>query len=131
MPLNRTCRAQNPITIGDHSEPEPDFAVVDHDTYRLRAGNPEPPDVLLVIEVADSTLGTDRIDKAKLYAMAGLPEYWIVNLRQDLLELHTEPDAANDVHNAIRRYAADATFESPFYGSVAVADLLPGAPGTE
>ena len=119
------CCVQNPITIPDHSEPEPDYAIVNEASYRQRAGNPEPPDILLVVEVADSTLDTDRIDKAKLYAMAGLPEYWIVNLRQDQLELHTEPDVSSGIYNAVRRFSAEKAFESPFCGEVAVADLLP------
>jgi Uma2 family endonuclease len=74
-----------------HSEPEPDvvlFSNPDADAY----GTPES-DPLLVVEVADSSLDFDRTEKAKLYAEAGVPEYWIVNLVDDLLEVHREPEA--------------------------------------
>lgn len=81
---------QNPIRFAD-SEPEPDVAL-----YRPRAdyyelGKPRPADVLLVIEVADSTLDFDREVKRELYAEAGIPEYWIVNLVEGCVEIHRQP----------------------------------------
>ncbi len=85
-------RCQDPITLPNNSEPEPDIVVA-----RLREDNyldshPAPADIFLVIEVADSTLGFDRNTKALLYAAAGIREYWIVNLVDDRLEIHTQPE---------------------------------------
>jgi Uma2 family endonuclease len=64
-----------------------------YEMYRFyRNHHPTPQDVLLVIEVANTTLQTDRRDKLELYASAGIPEYWIVNLLKPQLEIHKNPD---------------------------------------
>lgn len=75
-------RTQLPITLSPSSEPEPDIAVVRIDPNRYRDRHPSPEDVFLLVEIADTTLGYDRNRKAKVYAQAGIPEYWIVNLNQ-------------------------------------------------
>ena len=82
-------RNQEPVTLSA-SEPEPDLAVVrgTEDDYGHR--KPGPADTALVVEVADSTVARDR-RKRTIYAAAGLPEYWIVNLPEDTLERYTEP----------------------------------------
>jgi Uma2 family endonuclease len=85
-------RCQDPITLPNNSEPEPDIVIA-----RLREDNyldshPTPADIILVIEVADSTLGFDRNTKAPLYAAAGISEYWIVNLVDDRLEVYSQPE---------------------------------------
>jgi len=87
-------RCQDPITLPNHSEPEPDIVIA-----RLRGDNyldshPAPADIILVIEVADSTLNFDRNTKAPLYAAAGIGEYWIVNLVDDRLEISTQPEGS-------------------------------------
>jgi Uma2 family endonuclease len=89
-----TIRCQDPIALSDRSEPEPDIVIA-----RLRAddyvnSHPTPPDIILVIEVADSTLEFDRQVKLPLYALAGIREYWIVNLVDNRLEVYREPDRA-------------------------------------
>ena len=119
------CRAQNPMTIGEFSEPEPDFALVDRERYAAHSGKPIPADVPLIVEVSDSTLDFDRSVKARLYATAGIPEYWIINLRNDTLELHTRPDAASGDYGSVIRYGLDQTVPSPFCGEVSVAELIP------
>ncbi len=82
-------RPQSPIVIADHSEPEPDFAVV---TEAQHLDSPDhPTEALLLVEVADSSLSFDRIKKARLYGRAGFPEYWIVNLRERSLIVHKQP----------------------------------------
>jgi Uma2 family endonuclease len=85
-------RCQDPITLPNNSEPEPDIVVA-----RLRSddyinSHPSPADVILVIEVADSTIKFDRETKAPLYATAGISEYWIVNLIDDRLEIYRQPE---------------------------------------
>jgi Uma2 family endonuclease len=81
---------QNPIRLGDLSEPEPDVVLLkpDLDTSRI----PQPPDVLLLVEVADATLAKDRTVKLSLYAQAGIPEVWIVALPEDTIEVYRQPD---------------------------------------
>jgi Uma2 family endonuclease len=83
-------RPQCAITLSD-SEPEPDFAVVVDGPRRYRQRHPQPEDIGLVIEVSDSSLEIDRTDKARIYARAGLPVYWIVNLVDGQIEVYTTP----------------------------------------
>ncbi len=85
-------RVQMPIALDDESEPEPDLAVVSG-SPRDYADHPSRP--ALVVEVADSSLALDREHKGSLYARARLPEYWIVNLVDRVLEVYREsgPDA--------------------------------------
>lgn len=104
------------------SVPEPDFAVVKRSVDDLTV-LPQASDLLLVIEVSDSTLSTDRNRKARIYSSAGIAEYWIVNLRSRVLEVHREP--AEDGYRLIRRYGEIEEVEPPFGGSVLVSDLLP------
>ena len=86
-----TISVQDPITIEDHSEPEPDIALLafSEDFYAER--HPRPEDVLLLIEVADSTLAKDQQLKLPLYAEAGIKEYWIVNIVNKQLEVYQKP----------------------------------------
>lgn len=77
-------RAQSPLAIADDSEPEPDLALVPPGDY----SDAHPREALLVVEVADTSLDYDRLDKARLYAEAGAKEYWIVNLADDAIEVH-------------------------------------------
>ena len=72
---------QNPIILGDHSELEPDLALLRPRPDFYTDSHPHAPDVLLLIEVADSTLQTDRDIKVPLYARHGIPEVWIVDIR--------------------------------------------------
>lgn len=84
--------SQNPVQLGDLSEPEPDFLLLkpDPDFYTTR--HPKAADVLLLIEVSDSTLRFDREQKRRLYATHQIPEYWIVNLIDNCLEIYRQPD---------------------------------------
>ncbi|MBE9160325.1 Uma2 family endonuclease [Nodosilinea sp. LEGE 06152] len=88
-------RVQLPITLAPGSEPEPDFAIVRIDENRYRDRHPQPQDVLLLIEVADSTMKRDRTHKARIYANAGIGEYWIVDIkRQQLVVLQDLQDGS-------------------------------------
>jgi Uma2 family endonuclease len=77
---------QNPIRLADYDEPQPDLAVVRGD-----GGTATAADVLLVIEVADSTRDFDRGEKLPRYAAAGIPEAWLADLSSGILERHSEP----------------------------------------
>ncbi len=82
---------QNPISIGPYSEPEPDIVLVKFrsDFYEGRLPNSE--DILLVIEVSDTSLGYDREVKKPLFATAGIPEFWIVNIGESQVEVYKKP----------------------------------------
>ena len=82
-------RVQLPLDLGEFHQPEPDFAIVLLEA--LEAAERHPTHAALVIEVAFSSLAYDRDEKASLYARAGIPEYWIVNLPMRRLEVHRGP----------------------------------------
>lgn len=77
---------QNPITLPPGSEPQPDLSLV-----RFGTGVPTASEVLLVIEVADSTLTFDRAIKLPLYARAAIPEVWIVDVNAQAIEIYRDP----------------------------------------
>lgn len=83
---------QNPIRLGDNGEPEPDLVVMRPETPMDR--HPRSEDILLVVEVADSSLAYDRRTKAPLYARHGIPELWIADLGGERVEVHREPSAS-------------------------------------
>lgn len=83
---------QNPVRLDKGSEPQPDVAVLGPGADDLGAPTPRASDVLLLIEVADSTLHEDRNEKARLYAASGVPEYWILNLTDQVFEVYRKPE---------------------------------------
>ena len=87
-------RLQAPLALGEHSEPEPDIALVAGAPRDYVAAHPST--AVLVVEVADSSLRLDRRFKAAVYARAGLREYWIVNLVDRALEVYRNPRPAAD-----------------------------------
>jgi Uma2 family endonuclease len=82
---------QNPVQISDYSEPLPDVALLKRRDDFYSQANPGPSDVLLIIEVADSSVGYDREVKVPLYARAGIQEVWLVNLPEDVIEIYARP----------------------------------------
>src|ERR1043165_4040767 len=82
---------QNPIKLDDYSEPQPDVALLRLRDDFYRHAHPKLVDVLLVIEVADTTVDYDRLVKVPLYAKAGIREVWLVNLPEEKIELYAEP----------------------------------------
>ncbi len=86
-----TVRVQGPVRPSRYSEPQPDVAllVLRDDFYAT--GKPGPADTLLVVEVADTTLAFDRDRKGPMYAAAGLPEYWVVDVANEVVLVFTDP----------------------------------------
>jgi Uma2 family endonuclease len=119
-------RVQMPLIIGSYSVPEPDLAVVSGTGADYDAAHPTT--ALLVVEVADSSLLQDRLTKAAVYVAAGIPEYWLVNLRDDCIEVFRAPDPG------MRRYAETRTLRRGEQldlvafpeAKVSISDLLPG-----
>jgi Uma2 family endonuclease len=133
LPSGFFVRVQLPLALDPDSEPEPDLAVVPGipDDY---AGE-HPHSAMIVIEVADSTLWFDRTQKAAIYARAQVPDYWILNLVNRVLEVYRDPapDAASPLGHGYRLRQTFGPGERvtplAFSGvSIAVDDLLPRAP---
>jgi Uma2 family endonuclease len=83
---------QDPVELGPRSEPEPDVALLRWRDDFYATSHPQASDVYLVIEVADSTLDYDRSVKALLYSRSDIFEYWIVNLQDNVIEVHRQPN---------------------------------------
>ena len=86
-----TLQCQAPISIPPKSEPEPDFAIIKNRDDNYLLSHPQGTDILLVIEVADSSIDYDQKVKIPLYAKAGIADYWIFNLLDNCLECYGEP----------------------------------------
>jgi len=92
---------QNPVDVDDYSEPEPDIVLLKYRDDFYSGSHPGPQDVLLIIEVADSSLEYDRTVKLSTYARAGIPEYWIADLPGDGIDAYSDP--ANGAYRKFRR----------------------------
>ncbi|WP_066384391.1 MULTISPECIES: Uma2 family endonuclease [unclassified Anabaena] len=86
-----TLRGQEPIIISDNSAPEPDMVIAKNTLDDYLANHPQPLDILLLIEIADSSLKYDQEIKLPVYAEAGISDYWIFNLLDNCLECYSEP----------------------------------------
>lgn len=82
--------SQEPITL-QNSEPEPDIVVVRGDTRQYLDRHPGAEDIAMIVEISDSTLQRDRTIKKRIYASAGIPFYWIVNLAESQVEVYSQP----------------------------------------
>jgi Uma2 family endonuclease len=130
LPAGWHVRSQEPITLGD-SEPEPDVAVVRGDLGRYERSHPGPQDVALIVEVADASVQRDRSIKKRVYARAGIPVYWIINLPERRIEVYTDPAARLEAADYRRREDYTARMEVPLtiechdIGQIPVTVLLP------
>ena len=83
--------SQNPVQLTEELRPQPDVALVRPPARRYRQQLPAPADVLLLVEVCDTTLAYDRDEKLPLYARAGIPEVWLVDLNANTISVYREP----------------------------------------
>ncbi len=116
-------RVQMPLALGLDSEPEPDLAVVPGSPRDYR--DTHPAEAVLIVEVADSSLAFDRERKSRLYARNGIPEYWIVNLVDNCLEVYRNPLQESYQFHAILRPPETVSPLSSPQASIPVAELLP------
>lgn len=113
------------------SEPEPDVAVARGDKRSYLTTHPRGKDILLVVEVSDSSLDSDRDDKIPIYARDGIPAYWIVNLIDRQVEVYEQPTGASPspTYGSQRIFkpgdAIPVVLDGASAGSVPVVDLLP------
>lgn len=102
----RFVRPEAPIDVAPEdnptSEPEPDLAVTSRDLSHFLAAHPQPTDLRLVVEIADTTLSFDLTVKARLYARAGIVEYWVLDVTGRQLIVHRSPHAG--VYRSVERY---------------------------
>ncbi len=103
-------RVQSPIVLNDYAEPQPDVALLRRREDFYERSLPTPDDVLLIVEVADTTLEYDRQIKVPLYARAGISEVWIVNLSDGQVEVYTQP--AEGAYRNVRRYGRGEAINS-------------------
>jgi Uma2 family endonuclease len=118
-------RTQLPLVLGAHSAPEPDLAVVPGDPNDYAETHPRT--ALLVVEIADSSLIQDRLTKAAIYARAAIPEYWLVNLVDERVEVFREPLPRKGRYRSVRVASRGERIAiTAFPGTaIAAADLLP------
>lgn len=110
-------RVQLPLTLGRSNEPEPDLAVV---RAGPRTKGRHPRTALLVIEVADDSLRRDRTVKAALYARFKVPEYWVVNVEAQVVEVFTGPRPRSGVYGGVRTVGKRDTLASESLPEVSV-----------
>ena len=93
LPEHAMVSVQNPLPLSDDTEPQPDVAVLRGREVSFKDCEASAPDAVLVIEVAETSLAYDRSIKGRLYAQAGIPEYWVVDCAAETVEIHREPSA--------------------------------------
>ena len=115
---------QDPIQLDAHSAPEPDLVLLHPRADFYADAHPSATDVLLAIEVADTSADYDRKEKLPLYARAGLPELWLIDLQKNRVEVYARPQG--DAYQQRIEVAADATLTSPTVAGLklAGADIL-------
>ena len=120
-------RAQAPVTLRPKSEPEPDICIAKGNGDEYANRHPSPDEILLLVEVSDTTLRYDQTEKSRIYARAGIAEYWILNLNARTLEVYRNPQ--NGAYPTPTIY--DETMSllplaaPPSASPITVADLLP------
>lgn len=130
LPPGWYVNSQEPLTLAT-SEPEPDLMVVRGSRRDFRTYHPGPQDVALVVEVADASLHRDRTLKQRLYAAAGIPEYWIINLPERQCEVYSTPSGptAAPAYSQRRVYTLAEAIPLPLdgleVGRVALGTVLP------
>jgi Uma2 family endonuclease len=114
-----------PIPDGIYSEPEPDIAVTREPTTTYSDRHPGPADLLFVADVADTTLKTDLLVKAKLYARAGIPEFWTLDLTARLLHIHRAALDGEYTEITVHGESASVALALQPMSVIKVSDLLP------
>ena len=98
---------QNPLVLTEDTEPQPDLAICRERVVPYKDREPSAEDVLLLIEVADTSLRYDRSTKLRLYAAAGVPEYWLVDCTAERIEVFRTPGAEG--YQDVRRISGEGT----------------------
>ena len=116
---------QNPIRLSDRSEPQPDLALVRRQSDLYASSHPTPTDILLIVEVADTSVESDRRVKVPLYARGGILEVWLIDLNQETVTAYRDPRRGGYRTAQVARRGdelAPITFPDR---AIAIADILP------
>jgi Uma2 family endonuclease len=119
-------RIQNPIRLNEASEPEPDLALLHPRDDAYASEHPGPEDVMIIVEVAETSLEFDRDVKLPLYATADIPEVWLVDLEADTIHVYRDP--SDDRYTAHETYGPDdelALSSLPALTPIPGSDILP------
>lgn len=111
---------QNPIQLSSYSLPQPDV-VIAHFREALDQHHIQASDVVILIEVADTSYDYDRYIKLKEYTAAGIPEYWIVNIQKRQIEVYTDPE--EDIYTQIKIHKQ--SFETSLGRKLSLKEILP------
>ena len=124
-------RVQNPVRLDGNSQPQPDVMLLRWRDDFYRDGHPRPADVLLLIEVSDSSVDYDRNEKLAAYTAAGIPEVWIVNRPDRRIESYADP--AGDAYATVRHYGAGESISPQAFPDVVlqVDQIIPSEPETD
>ncbi len=120
---------EDPIAL-DESMPEPDLAAIRGRSGDFRESHPGPEQIALIAEVAESSLHRDRVEKLRIYAAAGIPRYWVVNLVDSTVEVYADPrrDASPANYEHLEIYGIDAVvpviLDGREVGRIAVREIL-------
>ncbi len=129
LPSDWFMRCQRAVTLDD-SEPEPDYAIVRGPRTRYRDAHPGPSDIGLVVEVSHSSLRVDRVGKARIYARAGIPVYWVVNVVDKVIEVYTQPSGPTETPAYAQRddypvgTAVPVVLDGNTVGTITVAEVV-------
>jgi Uma2 family endonuclease len=93
-------RIQSPIQLNDYSEPQPDVAILKYRSDFYKNNHPKPEDILLVVEIAETSVEYDRSFKIPRYAQSNIIETWLFDLKNKRIEMHRNP--MNDIYQEIR-----------------------------
>lgn len=104
---------QNPVKLGEYSEPQPDLLLLKYRDDFYADVAPAIEDVLVCVEVSDTTIAYDRRVKRRLYARAGISEYWLVNLVDNGVEVHRQPEG-DEYRQLFRRYRQEQVTVAAF-----------------
>jgi Uma2 family endonuclease len=118
LPDEVIVRVQGQIALADDTEPQPDLTVLRRGTVPYKDRDAWAEDAVLVIEVADSSLAYDRTTKRRLYAEAGIPEYWVVDCAAETIEVHRGPGP--DGYRDVRLVTAATTLAAQAFPDVAL-----------
>jgi Uma2 family endonuclease len=116
---------QNPVNLDQSSQPQPDVVLAKWKDDYYASGHPTPEDILLLIEVSDSSVGIDQNYKIPLYAAAGIRETWLVNLPDQCIEVYHHPEAGS--YTAMQTFKPGQSISLQAFPDIqiAVTEVLP------
>jgi Uma2 family endonuclease len=118
-------RVQGPVRLDLYNLPEPDLALLRPRADFYASNHPGPVDILLIVEVAESSIDYDRETKASLYARSNVPEYWLVDINDNVLHCHRSPQ--RDAYRTVRQYGRDQSLAPQLLPNCVIStnDLIP------